>query len=320
MAAPSDAVGPAGVNPRLRANVLGLFGSEGRAWLDDLPAHLERLSLRWALRLGPPYSDLSYHYVAPGLRADGRAVVLKTAPPHREMESEAAALAAWDGRGAVRLLEADLSDGALLLERLRPGRSLAALADDGEATARAAEVMRRLWRPPPATARLPGVADWGLGFARMRARHGGGSGPLPAAHADRAERIFARLLASQAEPVLLHGDLHQDNILDAGTAGWRAIDPKGVLGEPACEVGAWMRNPMPGLVRDPNPAPRIAARLDRFAATLGLDRARLAGWSYAQALLSAWWFLEDGAAPDAGWLADTERLHALLAAELPPAL
>ena len=40
------------------------------------------------------------------------------------MSQEAAALAAWDGRGAVTLIDADLPSGALLLEHLNASRPL----------------------------------------------------------------------------------------------------------------------------------------------------------------------------------------------------
>jgi streptomycin 6-kinase len=200
------------------------------------------------------------------------------------VRDEARALAALQGEGVVRLLGHE--GGALVLERVLPGTQLAAVADDDEATRIAANVMRRLWRPP---AGFPTVAGWGEGFARHRAAHGGGSGPLDRASFERAERLFGELCASQAAPVLLHGDLHHFNVLE-GPRGWVAIDPKGVVGEPCYEPGALLRNPYPEL---PGRA-RTARRLDLLASELGFDRARLRDWAFAQAVLSAVWHVEDG--------------------------
>ena len=87
------------------------------------------------------------------------------------------------------------------------------------------------------------MAEWGDGFKRLRARFGGGSGPLPSALVGEAEALFAALLDTAGAPVLLHGDLHHYNILAAGGGRWLAIDPKGVVGEPAFEVVALMHNP-----------------------------------------------------------------------------
>ena len=202
------------------------------------------------------------------------------------LAEEARALAAFRGEGVVALLEHD--DDALLLERVLPGTPLVSVADDDEATRIAAAVMRRLWRPPQAD--FPTVIDWGEGFERHRAAHSGGSGPLDRVLFERAERLFASLCASQAAPVLLHGDLHHFNVLEGPSGSWLAIDPKGVIGEPCYEPGALLRNPYPELPS----RPRMTRRLDLLADALGFDRGRLRDWAFAQAVLSAVWHVEDG--------------------------
>jgi streptomycin 6-kinase len=110
---------------------------------------------------------------------------------------------------------------------------------------------------------------------------------------EEAERLFTELLGSMSEQVLLHGDLHHYNILAAERQPWLAIDPKGVVGEPAYEVGALMRNQLPQPLAGAEASRFIARRLDQLAEELGLDRARLHGWTLAQAVLSAWWSVED---------------------------
>lgn len=273
---------------------IDLYGESGKAWLRNLPALLDSLADRWQIEVGPPYA-LSYNYVAPARRTDGQPVVLKAGHPNPELACEIKALRLYAGRGIARLLEALPEEGAMLLERLEPGAPLAGLADDDEATRTAAQVMRALWIPLPAEggALFPTVEKWGRGFKRLRAAFDGGTGPFPAALVERAEGLFADLLASSGPPALLHGDLHHWNILSAQRAPWLALDPKGLAGEPEYEVGALLRNRWP-----PNPTPddlrrQAARRLDILAETLGFDRARLRGWTLAQAVLSAWWTYED---------------------------
>jgi streptomycin 6-kinase len=96
-----------------------------------------------------------------------------------------------------------------------------------------------------------------------------------------------------AEPVLLHGDLHHFNILAAERQPWLALDPKGVVGEPAYEVGALLRNPYPEFLTWPNLDRVLARRVNQLAEELGFDRERLVGWGFAQAVLSGWWSYED---------------------------
>jgi streptomycin 6-kinase len=268
-----------------------LHGAAGAAWLRRLPAIVDQCARRWGLALGPPFAPLTYNYVAPARRANGTPVVLKACFPDRDCRAGAEALRIFAGRGAVRLLAADLEWSVLLLERLAPGRALSSVRDDVAATAIAAGVMGQLWRPPPVGHAFPSVADWVAGFRRLRAKFGG-TGPLPPRPVERAEALFSDLLASQAATVLLHGDLHHDNILAAGRAAWRAIDPKGVVGEPAYEVGALLRNPA-RVLDAPHPERVLARRADQLAEALGFDRARLRDWAYAQAVLSAVWCLED---------------------------
>ncbi len=264
-----------------------LYDDAGMAWLDRLPALLAECKQRWSLTIRPPFVPLSYNYVAPAVRADGTEVVLKAGVPNPELLTEIAALRLYDGRGIARLIDADPDQGVLLLERLQPGTPLANLDDDEEATHIAARVMRQLWRPVPPEHPFPSVAQRAAGLERLRERFGGTSGPLPPTLVEMAERQFAELIGSMAEPVLLHGDLHHWNILAAEREPWLALDPKGVVAEPGYEIGPLLLNPtlQPGHV--------LARRIDQVAEELELDRERLLGWGLAHAVLSAWWSVED---------------------------
>jgi streptomycin 6-kinase len=216
------------------------------------------------------------------------------------VQAEADALAGFAGEGASRLLAADSAEGALLLERLNPGTPLTDVAerDDDAATRLAAEVMLALRRPPPAGALLGEAAGLVrlLGRAQAEAWLG-----LPAATLDRAAALF-RDLGTTAPPVLLHGDLHHGNILAQGS-DWRAVDPRGLSGDPAFEPAALLRNP-PG---SPLVA-RAARRVAILAETTGLDAQRLAGWAYAAAALAACWAVEDAEDPSP-WLFAAEAIR-----------
>jgi streptomycin 6-kinase len=284
---------PPSVPEGLIRTTLELRGTTGAGWLNRLPEIVVRCEERWSLRVGPPFPELSYNYAAPATRADGTAAVVKLSFPDAGFRAEAEALRHFDGRGAVRLLELDLDRGAMLLERLEPGLPLTTVHDDNEATSIAADVLGQLWRPVPPEHPFPTVADWAHGLTRLRWNFGGGTGPLPAPLVERAEALFAELLTSQAEPVLLHGDLHHLNVLAASREPWLAIDPKGVVGEPAYDAGALLRNPAE-LLDTSRPGKTLERRLDQLSEQLGLDRARVARWGMSQAVLAAYWGWEDG--------------------------
>jgi streptomycin 6-kinase len=264
--------------------------AKGVAWVGRLPALVAECERRWSITVGPPFEPLSYNYVAPAVRADGTHAVLKVGFPCGELMSEIEALRLCDGRGTVRLIEFDREAGALLLERLEPGTPLASVTDDEEATAIAVQVMRQFWRPVPSGHPFRSLADWTAGLRRLRAQFGGGTGPFPAARVEEAEALFAELLGTMAAPVLLHGDLHHENILAARRQPWLAIDPKGIAGEPAYETSAFLLNRVPS---GPEAGRVLTRRVDQLAEALEVDRARIRGWAIAQAVLSAWWSLED---------------------------
>lgn len=276
--------------------VSAFHGEEGLAWLKRLPTILTNCERRWELTFAAPfaYQSYAYHYIAPATRSNGQAVVVKVHAPTDEFAQEAEALRLYDGHGAVRLLDYDMDDRALLLERLQPGTPLITLADDEEITSYAAGVMLKLWRPIPANHPFPSVADWGQGFLRLRQRYDGGSSPFPMALLTEAESLYAEMSASMTEQVLLHGDLHHENILAAEREPWLAIDPKGLVGEPAYETGALLRNRLPDMHDLAQARNILARRIDILAERLDLDPTRIRNWAVAQVVLSLWWTIEDG--------------------------
>ncbi len=274
-------------------------GPSALAWLKRLPDILHTCEERWSLRIERTFPNLSYNFAASARQQVGTEVVLKVGmADDMEFRNESHALKIFDGRGAVRLLEFASDLGAMLLEQLDPGTALESLVNDEQSTIIAAGVMRRLWRPVPSTHAFPATTDWAKGLQRLRQRFNGGTGPLPTSLVELSEKLFVELHSSQAESVLLHGDLHYGNILSAQRQSWLAIDPKGLIGEPAYEVGALLRNPLPELLTMPNPKRILSGRLDQFSEYLGLDRDRLCSWGLAQAVLSAWWSIESN---ENGW-------------------
>ncbi len=273
--------------------IVKLAGEEGRAWLERLPGILALCEERWGVRIGEPVTNLSFNYVAPAERADGTEAMVKVGLTD-EFPSQPEALRHFGGYGMVQLLTYDEQNAAMLMERLWPGTSLRAVEKDEAAISAAAEVMRKIWKPlPPEHFPFPTVADWGKDFARLRKLYNGGCGPFPPAIFDRAEKLYAELCATMAGPVLLHGDLHQDNILAAEREPWLAVDPKGVIGEPVYETGALLRNFWPDILSVANPKALMARRIDQLAAELGFERTRIYDWAFAQAVLSVIWTVED---------------------------
>ncbi|MGI5242621.1 aminoglycoside phosphotransferase family protein [Dactylosporangium sp. CA-139066] len=302
------------ITAALRQNVTATWGEEGARWLERLPETLSEISALWDLVPGEPF-DLSYHYVAPATLADGTPAVLKLGVPSAgSLAEEAPALTAFAGRGAVRLLRADLPRGALLLERALPGRRARDVPEPA-ATSAAVAVMRVLHVPSPPV--LPDVLVQARAFDAYLARFPDADGPLPHAHVTTAAGLMRELCASSPSRVLLHGDLHHDNILEASRSPWLAIDPHGLTGDPAYEIGSWLFNPTPAN-RDPSLTALVPSRLEQFAAELGYPLERLVAWGFVKSVLSDVWTAESWVR-GATW-SPVSRAHdvaSLLLAQLP---
>jgi streptomycin 6-kinase len=218
------------------------------------------IASEWGLSLAAPFERSNYSYVAPA----GEHAVLKIGADDGESLHEADALKLWAGSGAVRLLGADRSRCALLLERARPGTDLAILSDPA-ATETALEVASKLWvrAGSPFRAVAEQLPAW---IAQAQPESVAGQRLLAEAHELHAGLVHRPL-------VLIHGDLHHHNILDAG-GRYVAIDPKPMLGEPEFDVAPFLWNPLGSEMT----LERSEQRLAVFAAA-GLDQRRMRSWA-----------------------------------------
>jgi len=269
---------------------LGWMGGydDGRRWLESLPRLVSGLAERWSLRLGAPYAGCHVSYVAPVILAEGSSAVLKVQWPHRECAHEADALALWGGDGAVRLLDRDADDHALLIERCVPGAALSTV-DSDIALGVLIGLLPRLWKVSrePFTALADEAVRWADGLPALWET---AQRPFEKRLVDAAITGLRELAADQdgQEQVLLHQDLHGDNVLRAEREPWLAIDPKPLVGERTFGIAPIVRSAELG-----HGAAQVRYRFDRLTAELGLDRERARGWVIGQAV--AWGF-DDGRA------------------------
>jgi streptomycin 6-kinase len=246
------------------------------------PHRVRDLAERWGLTLGEPFEDgVASLLVAPATTSDGEEVVLKVQKPHRESEHEAAALELWDGDGAARLLAQDPDEHALLLERCVPGTPLAAAGTE-VALDVFVQLLPRLWKPAAAPFRpLAEEAAWWLVSLEPTWERFGR--PFERRLLDAALDALRELPPAQGEQVLLHQDLHADNVLAAEREPWLAIDPKPLAGERELGVAPIVRSGELGHSRRD-----VLHRFDRLTGELGLDRERARGWTIGQTI--AWAF------------------------------
>jgi streptomycin 6-kinase len=274
----------------LRHGLIG-FGDFGQAWVDELPHRIDRLRRRWGLDLGPPFEPGGVtSWVAPA----GDDAVLKVLVPHREADHEAAALRAWAGEGAVRLLDEAPDEHAMLLERCRPGGALREagrpedeVLDVGVATA------LRLWRTVSDGDPYERLADVMAGWAAtVEERAPIAPVRLPQQLVTEGVALLHRLPATADREVLLHGDLHPANLLAAEREPWLAIDPKPMRGDPAFDLPPLVLQ-TGDLLAAADPGAELDRRLARVAAATGVDADRIRAWGLARSVEMVVWYVDN---------------------------
>lgn len=255
--------------------------------------HLEEYLSRWNLILEETPLQTSTSLIAK-VKWNNQHYVLKIAQDKGD-ERTASVLNHYDGTGAVKLILSE--DHASLLERAIPGISLSELifkGKDEQATQILCEVIQKLHSNKMFSGTYSSLEDLGKGFQDY---FKSGDKQIPSDLTKEAEFIYYTLVKTQGRPTLLHGDLHQGNILYDEQRGWLAIDPKGYVGETAYEVGAFLRNPLNDhdLYEDPN---QLHRRLDIICENLGFNRDRVLAWAFSQTVLAGIWCVEDGKSPE----------------------
>jgi len=274
--------------------IIRLRGDAGKKWLKDLPEIIKQYERKWGITVFPPF-NLSYNYVVPAKTVGGEDIVLKISfPENDEFPSEIEALKFFGGVGAITVLKEDINNGVVLLEKAEPGERLRDIVSDKQQISIASQIIKKLHKPiiKDTFFPFPTVSDWGKAFDRYKTKFLKTSGPVPKYIFDRAEGIFKEHTKDNKEQVLLHGDLHSDNILSS-QRGWLVIDPKGLIGEREFELGAYLRNPVYDYPKGSNYKKLEKERTIQFSEELGFDKQRILNWAFACAVISILWFLED---------------------------
>ncbi|WP_307797554.1 aminoglycoside phosphotransferase family protein [Actinomadura barringtoniae] len=267
-------------------------GDKGRAWIERLPGLLADRMEGWGLRPEGPARNGMAAIVVPVVRVDGERAVLKLQILDEESEGEPAGLRAWNGNGAVLLLEDDEATGAMLLERLDPDRSLDDVEDATKALQILAELLERLVAlpAPEGIRRLEDIANAMLTQVpdALEVLDGGAKRVVDTSAA------LIRELVSEPGDRLLHWDLHYENVLAGEREPWLAIDPNPLAGDPGFDLLPALDNRWEDITATGDVARAVRARFDLMVEVLGLDRRRAAGWTYARVLQNTLWDLEDG--------------------------
>ena len=282
---------PAHLPAKFTRNITGLHGAKGKRWLAELPRTVEAMLDKWELNIERVFPNLSYNFVASCAGKTGEKLVLKIGVPEKDssLNDEKRALEAFDGNGAIKVLRFDRRRCAMLLERAVEGRTLHEVCgeDYRRAVEIAVEVMQKLPRQPPNKSDFINLENWIDGLTRA------GKVGFESEKVGRAQKFFGGLNEPLEKKILLHGDIHFDNILSARREPFLLIDPKGVVGEIGYEIAVFLNDLAGWTAHLTDQKEVLTAAVEVFSRAFSVGAEDLRKWAYSFAVLSAWWMFED---------------------------
>ncbi|MEL6408781.1 MAG: aminoglycoside phosphotransferase family protein [Pseudomonadota bacterium] len=221
-------------------------------------------------------------------RADDAAAAVKLYHRH-DLEDEAPGIV-WmrtlDGRDAAkvyarqnRVLVLEWLEGPTLGDQSRAGEDAAA---NRRLAALAAKIHANLTPPPT------GLHDLEAWFQDLQNLQFGSDCPDRLKdNINRARELVQSLLKTTKRRVALHGDFHHDNVICTPN-GDRAIDAKGILGDPGFELANAFRNPQDAREQIMKPE-RVLHLADLAEEFLDVPAPRQIAWATAKCALSIAW-------------------------------
>ena len=162
------------------------------------------------------------------------AVILKADRHRQQLESEYKMLARLSGHCSCKVYAFDAEAGLLLEERIIPGTTLRRETSLAKRIQIFLQVFGRIHMPVDSGETY---LDWLEQICEYCVRH-----QMDEDMASRAYLFCREMFGKYPERVLLHGDLHHDNLLLRTDGSYAIIDPKGVVGPAIMDLPRFILN------------------------------------------------------------------------------
>ena len=269
------------------SNIQEIYGEAGELWLKRLPHLLKHLSIMWDFHFLQPMDKLTYNYVGlVKMNSKNRTAIIKMAPNGANIVHEIRWLKDME-KIAPEIYAYDEELNAFLMENLEPGHTLKNYLQQGQddlSTKIICQTILELQSQQQSDFKFRHLSELKGAFSLLK-------GSFDHKLLSKAEGLFEDLTADRSYDVILHGDLHHDNII-LSDHRWKVIDPHGYRGDPAAEVGPMVRNFFEFLPQNQPLSEIVARRLHVMADKLPFDAQKIKAWSLCQTTLSAAWTFE----------------------------
>ena len=199
---------------------------------------LEKYRKQWELselEFKPEFSTNSLIFYAVS-KQYGK-VILKILLPDN-LDKEIPTLKLFQGENFCKLYEYSLEDKVYIMERIVPADTLYESAPRNERIKIAGEIFKELHKTDFPDRTFPTYIEWLEAGKEGTKNRKDCEGLYP--YLDSAERMLADICQKYSRKLLLHGDLHHENILKNEKGSYTVIDPKGVTGDPIFDLSRFI--------------------------------------------------------------------------------
>ncbi len=272
-----------------------------------------------------PIYENEYKSIYTGVSNEFGPVVVKYDTNIAQLKSEYHMLAKLNGHHSCRVYAFNEDKGQLLEERILPGtklreeksleKRLDAFADvfeaihievveDSEARTGEHKLLRR---------GMPTYIDWlekASEFCENELWKNGESNNLAIWNQRilRALAIARELFEKYPDRVLLHGDLHHDNLLLREDGDYVFVDPKGVVGPKIFDLPRFILNELDTRYQESD-VEHIENVITTLCEKLDYPKEDVRTLFYMEAVLANVWFIEDGMDVNEAWMQVAETIY-----------
>lgn len=265
-------------------NMIKIHGIKGQQWLDSLDAKLNAICKKYGILSLSPVNNMTFNYVASGI-INNKPVIVKYGFNKESLAKEAAAIKAFSNHSGIVHIANE--PHLIIMKQALPGHTIKELfpTHDESATKILCRLLKKLHQ-----AAIPQNND----FYRLSSLFQviDDCNELPSGILSKARQLKVELLKKSNKPVLLHGDLHHDNIIKANNS-YVVIDPKGFIGDPLYDLTAFIINPMPNLLQNNQASKIIQNRIELCANAFGVSTQDISNWTFLKAVKCWIWCLQD---------------------------
>jgi len=273
--------------------VQSIVSGFGHSFYDKLLPYLTYYAEEWSLT--------SYKFI-PSYSANivflchsqqfGEAVLKIARASGIEYKTELEALRQFNHKAVCRLLAYDTDRAVMLLQQVQPGQSLREIASLEQRLAIFCSVYRNLHTSLEPEHKFSAYLDWVDRITKYMSRQEQAQELY--AHMKGAQRLCAEVSAAYPRRMLLHGDLHHDNILLGSDGQYVVIDPKGVIGDAVFDIPRFILNEfddnLNSALRD-----TIISIINYLERELNIPQSIIRKLLYIETTMGACWYVEDGA-------------------------